>query len=99
MLGHDVQLSETNAHGWVPLCSCGWIGAVVPSHSIHHMTTGRAVRQVEITKSIALDAHKIHTHEVRAEIARASDRRLAAIGSDIRAANATLQRRGRYGHS
>lgn len=99
MIGHDAMLSETNAHGWVALCECGWIGVVVPAHSIHDDKTKRAVRQVEITKSVALDQHKIHTHEVRAEIARASDARLAAIGSDIRAANMTLQRRGRWGSS
>jgi hypothetical protein len=98
VIGHDVMLSETNAHGWVPLCSCGWIGAAVPSHSIEHPKTKRHVRQVELTKSIALDAHKLHCHEMAAEIARASERQLAAIGSDIKAANLTLQRRGRWGN-
>jgi hypothetical protein len=98
VIGHDAMLSETNAHGWVPLCSCGWVGTDVPSHSIHNHRTKRNERQTEITKSIALDAHTIHTHEVRAEVARASDAELARIGRAIPLANATLQRRGRWGN-
>lgn len=97
MIGHDVTLSETNAHGWVPLCSCGWVGTVVPSHSLKHPKTKRHVRQVEITKSVALGQHEIHLHAVRADIALASERELARIGRRIDLANATLQHRGRYG--
>jgi hypothetical protein len=99
VIGHDVKLSETNAHGWVWVCQCGEVGQVVPCRYAWNDKNRRHQRNVELTKSIALDAHKLHTHEVRAAIARDSDRRLAAIGSDIKAANATLQRRGRYGHS
>jgi len=92
------MLSETNAHGWVPLCSCGWIGKAVPAAAWDTKAGARSRRRTEITRSIALDAHKLRTHEVRAEIVRASDARLAAIGSDIKAANLTLQRRGRWGN-
>jgi hypothetical protein len=99
MIGHAPRLSETNAHGWVALCECGWIGTVVPMAGYDPSAPLRLKRRREITQSIALDQHAIHLHDVRADIAAESDRELARIGTRINLANSTLQRRGRWGHS
>lgn len=32
LASHALSLSRTNAHGVVPLCACGWIGAVHRAH-------------------------------------------------------------------
>lgn len=99
MLGHEPSLTQTNTYGWVALCSCGWIGGVIQPALSGKEKTPRSQRTADLTKSIALDTHAIHLHDVRADIERRSDEHLAAIGSDIKAANRTLQRRGRWGHS
>lgn len=99
MLGHECTLSETNAHGWIPLCECGWIGGVIQMVGYDPTGPERLRARVELTKSIAVDAHAIHLHDVRADIARQSDLALAGIGRSIVAANSSLQRRGRWGHS
>lgn len=97
MIGHEPTLSETNTHGWIPLCQCGWIGGVVQMIGYDPAAPQRLSARVELVKAIALDAHAIHLHDVRADIARQSDVALAGIGRSIVAAKATLQRRGRWG--
>lgn len=97
MIGHEPSLSQTNTYGWVPLCECGWIGGVVQPALSRKDNTPRTTRTAELTKSIALDAHAIHLHEVRADIARQVAEALAGIGRSINAANATLQRPRRWG--
>lgn len=82
---------------WV--CECGAIGNVVPMYSPVEGETLRRARRVELTEALALNDHGRHLHDVREEVAAASERALAAIGSDIQAANATLLRRGRWGRA
>jgi hypothetical protein len=98
LIGHEVRLSETNGHGWVPLCECGWIGDVAPMVGYDPKAPLRAKVRRELTQSIALDAHQRHMNQERADIARRSDAELARIGRAIPLANATLQRRGRWGN-
>jgi hypothetical protein len=99
MIGHEVRLSQTNSYGCVPLCQCGWIGNVVPAADWDHKKGARSIRRYELTENIARGAHDVHLQEVRADIAQRSDNELARIGKMIPLANATLQRRGRWGHS
>jgi hypothetical protein len=97
VIGHEVRLSETNRGGFVPICECGWIGAVPPMQYKIDPTTARKRKLRDLSRSLANDAHALHLHDVRADIARDSDRELARIGKLIPLANATLQRRGRWG--
>lgn len=98
MIGHEPRFTVTNSGGYVCLCSCGdWISGVTkPARNPRTGYVRQAAR--DLAQAVALDAHKIHVHDVRADIARRSDRELARIGTLIPAANATLQRRGRWGH-
>lgn len=99
MIGHEVELSETNARDWVALCTCGWIGPVYPTPRYRSKNKNRLKFNVEIGKAGALDTHVLHLHEVRADIERDSDAELVRIGRLIPLANASLQRRGRFGHA
>lgn len=99
VLGHGATLTRTNSNGWIPLCECGWIGNVVPLIAACEEITARSRRRVELTQAIALDAHAGHIHDVRAEIARADMAVLESLPRLVGAANATLQRRGRWGTS
>ena len=99
MIGHACRLSRTNANGVVWVCECGAIGDVVPMVGVTSQAPTRSQRRVELTEGIARARHGSHLEQVRADIARASDAELARIGKLIPFANATLQRRGRWGHS
>lgn len=99
VLGHGVRLTQTNSYGWVALCECGWMGDVVPHVQPLKKETARSARVRELTQSIALDRHAGHLHDVRADIARADAAVLDSLPRLVTAANATLQRRGRWGTS
>lgn len=99
MIDHECTLSETNAGGFVPVCECGWIGTVHPMYRPREQETMRKAARRDLTKAAALDEHALHLHEVRADIVRRSDQVLESIPRLSRAANATLQRRGRWGTS
>lgn len=97
MLGHEFRCSQTNTYGWVPLCECGWSGDVVPIVDGRASETARSRRRIELTQSIARARHGGHLDDVRVELEERSRLALVAIGRNITAANATLQRRGRWG--
>lgn len=99
MIGHDVTLSRTNSGGIVWICQCGEIGDVVPLIASTEEITARSRRRLELTEGIARARHGVHLNDVRADIGKRSDRELARIGALSKKANATLQRRGRFGHS
>lgn len=98
MLGHEVTLSETNTHGWVPICACGWIGHVVPAAYTKDHRTGRARRQVERTQSVAFAQHDRHLHDVRDQTAREHALALDRHTKLIATATPTLRRVGRWGN-
>lgn len=97
MIGHAVTLSRTNSGGVVWLCECGEIGDVVPLVGASEELSARSRRRVTLTEAIAFARHGAHLNDVRADVAARSDRELARIGTIIPMANATLQRRGRWG--
>lgn len=98
MIGHECTLPQTNAYGWVPLCECGWIGAVAPAVTTAARQSRRAREVAERAQSIAMDGHRKHLVDVTAEIEATSMRVLESIPRLIDASNKTLQRRGRWGH-
>lgn len=98
MIGHECRLSRANTGGIVWVCECGEVGDVVPLIASTKQVTARSQRRVEITESIARARHGGHLHDVRADIEARSERVLASIPRLIDASNATLQRRGRWGH-
>ena len=98
MIGHEVRLSQTNSYGWVPLCECGWIGDVVPHVAALKHETKRSERVRTLTQARAVVQHDAHLHDVRADIAHRSDAALDAHAKLTTLANATLQRRGRWGN-
>lgn len=98
MIGHECKLSRTNTNGIVWVCECGAVGDMVPMIDASEQVTQRSQRRVEITESIARVRHGAHLDDVRADIARRSDRYLDEVGQAINSSNAILQRRGRYGH-
>lgn len=97
MIGHDVTLSETNQRGWVPLCTCGWRGAVSPAVAYRSANTKRMLFRAEVAREAAMTQFEGHLRDVGDDIARRSDEALAQHGRVIELANATLQRRGRWG--
>lgn len=99
MIGHEPSLSETNLRGWVALCECGWQSGVVGLPGAVGPRTASRQRRRELARGIALDLHTVHTHEVATDVARHSERALHDHARRIDLANATLQRRGRHGHS
>lgn len=98
MLGHAIRLSQTNNYGWIPLCECGWIGDVVPVARGDKGESKLYGRRVELTQSVARARHGAHLEDARADVIARSDAEFARIGRLIPFANATLQRRGRWGH-
>lgn len=98
MIGHECKLSRTNANGIVWVCECGEIGDVIPMVGIPTDATLRSRRRVELTEGIARARHGGHLDDVRADVARQSNRYLESVGQAINASNAILQRRGRWGH-
>lgn len=99
MIGHAPTLTETNSHGWVPLCECGWIGGVVAVPAPNDEGRPRRPARIEFARALALDYHALHVHEAAADVARQSDLALVAHGRLIDRANETLQHRGRFGLS
>lgn len=97
--GHAFRCSQTNAYGWVPLCECGWIGVVVPVARGVKGESALYGRRVELTQAIAHTQHGAHLEDVRLDHVAYSDKVLATLSTNRVAANATLQRRGRWGHS
>lgn len=99
MLGHELTLHETNARGAVAVCGCGWYGVVHPAHWRRTRKGDKAKINREPCVNAARAEHSRHLLDQTADIAARSDRELARIGAMIPLANATLQRRGRWGHS
>lgn len=97
MLGHEITLTRTNSGGVVWVCECGAIGDVVPLIGATKEVTARSRRRIELTEGIARARHGGHLEAVREDVVRRGERALAQIGRNITAANATLQRRGRWG--
>lgn len=97
MIGHECTLTRANSGGVIWLCQCGAIGDVVPMVNADKEITARSRRRLELTEDIARGRHAEHLRKVEADVIALSERRLAALGSDIKAANKTLQRRGRWG--
>jgi hypothetical protein len=97
VLGHACELSETNAYGWVPVCSCGWIGSVHPT-SRKPGKAGRPSKvQTELARAAAQDEHELHVRDIDAQLQREHRRALDDHGKRIALANEVLQRRGRWG--
>jgi len=99
VIGHEVRLSQTNTYGCVPVCECGWIGTVEAPAAWDNKKGAWSVRRYELTESLAKAQHGKHLVAVREDLVCRSDAEPARIGKLIPLANATLQRRGRYGHS
>lgn len=99
MHGHGLTVHETNSAAAVPVCECGWLGAVHPASRYKKPNSDRIVTN----RANALDAagreHDAHLETVVHEDVERSDRALVSIGRAITAANETLQHRGRYGRS
>lgn len=98
MFGHELTLHETNARGAVPVCECGWFGVVHPAHRHRSLDGKQIITDREPCEDASRVEYSRHLLDMSTEIARASERHLVAIGSDIKAANKTLQRRGRWGN-
>lgn len=95
--GHACSLTETNAYGWVSVCSCGWLGGVHPT-SRRLGNKGRpSTVQTELAKGAAGNEHERHLRKVAAQLAADAQRALDDHGRRIDLANRTLQRRGRWG--
>lgn len=99
MIGHDLTFTRTNAANWIPVCSCGWIGNVEVIAAPQEGETARSLRRIEWAKDACRAQHDEHCCDIRADIAARTDRALADHGRRIDLANATLQRRGRYGNA
>lgn len=98
MIGHEVTLHETNSHGIVPICECEWIGAVHPATYKVDKVSGRARRLADLTRGLAFAEHGRHLLDVRADVARQSDRALVSHGRLIHKVNdSSLVHRGRFG--
>ena len=57
---HDCSLSKTNSYGIVPVCSCGWIGAVHLSYLHQTPDMKRSVRVYEAAERDAMTEHADH---------------------------------------
>lgn len=98
MIGHEPLLTETNSRAWIALCECReWnSGPVAPARNPKTGHIRKAA--VELAKGLALTYHGQHVMDVRADVAKRTDVALERHGKLIELANATLQRRGRFGH-
>lgn len=57
---HTLSLSKTNSCGFVPLCSCGWIGGVHPSWPEHDAKGKRKERNYDEANMRAAAEHRAH---------------------------------------
>ena len=97
VLGHALRLSETNAHGYVPVCECGWIGPVVSRAGWRDASDRRRYEVAELTKDRARGLHAAHLVAVDNEIARASAAALDSHAAYLAAVAPTVRRIGRWG--
>lgn len=97
MLGHKVTLTETNTHGWIPLCECGWIG-IVHQHIAYTGDDTQAKRdRIASIQSNAFLEHHRHLDDERARIAAEHSDALDSHAHYVETARSTLTRIGRWG--
>jgi hypothetical protein len=60
LLTHELALHTTNSRGIVPVCSCGWLGTVHPTHVRPGHAPGRQERARERANEAAEAQHREH---------------------------------------
>lgn len=98
MLGHDVTLSETNLHGWVPVCECGWIGSVHAHIGFTGDDTQTKQDRIANIRDSATAEHRVHLVEIEHELVKAHAVALDAHAGYVAAVRPTVKRLGRWGN-
>jgi hypothetical protein len=80
--------SQTNAGGFVPLCSCGWVGGVHPAVVHEHPKTKKRTKDYDKAKLDAVSEWR-HHHKMT---------HVPLVPPDLSRARDTLTHRGRFGH-
>lgn len=96
-LGHAFLASETNNRNYVPLCECGWIGAVVEFYRGDGADTMREQRRREITIAVAAVQHDNHLTAERERVAAEHALALDNHARYLSAVAPTVKRIGRWG--
>lgn len=97
MIGHEVKLSETNAHGCVAVCECGWIGTVHNCRYSFDEKRKRQLRNVYLTQSFAIVEHGAHLDAVRSNVAAQSMAAMASSAAYVQKVAPTIRKIGRWG--
>lgn len=99
MIGHELRMSQTNTYGWVPVCQCGWIGAVEVIADHQPGETARTLRRQDLAKDGCRGQHVEHCHAEAEAISAASERALDAHAALVGKSNDLFLRRGRWGRA
>lgn len=62
---HTLTLHETNRRGYVPVCSCGWMGLVQNTPKGQREEKGPVVWRREVSTEAATRAHAEHVERCR----------------------------------
>lgn len=60
---HVLDLTETNGRGYVPMCSCGWVGAVHSTPVTTGASGNRRVFHPEKAQEAARAEHRCHVRD------------------------------------
>lgn len=67
MIGeHVLRLSETNRQGYVPMCSCGWLGLAHATRATQRTPNGRRTVQRDESRTAAAIEHAKHVERCAA---------------------------------